>query len=81
MTIERRDVALKTGDSFAAGWFYLPEPVSAGVRKRHAEFSRGTQRSPFGPRVIAFLAPEWESCQDTNLWRCRQCPSSSSRLR
>ncbi len=30
MTIERRDVTFKSGDSFAAGWFFPPEEAGSG---------------------------------------------------
>ncbi|MEA2335582.1 MAG: uncharacterized protein QOG40_2072, partial [Solirubrobacteraceae bacterium] len=31
MTIDRRDVAFKSGDSFAAGWLFLPENAGQGA--------------------------------------------------
>jgi fermentation-respiration switch protein FrsA (DUF1100 family) len=30
MTIDKRDVLFKSGDSFAAGWFFLPEDAGSG---------------------------------------------------
>ena len=31
MTIDKRDVTFKSGDSFAAGWFFLPEDAGSGA--------------------------------------------------
>src|SRR4029077_9160671 len=31
MTIDKRDVTFKSGDSFAAGWFFLPEHAGSGT--------------------------------------------------
>jgi hypothetical protein len=31
MTIDRRDVTFKSGDSFAAGWLFLPETAGQGA--------------------------------------------------
>src|SRR5216684_7306751 len=32
MTIDKRDVTFKSGDTFAAGWFFLPEHATSGAR-------------------------------------------------
>src|SRR5258707_1713508 len=32
MTIDKRDVTFKSGDSFAAGWFFLPECATSEAR-------------------------------------------------
>jgi fermentation-respiration switch protein FrsA (DUF1100 family) len=32
MTIEKRAVTFRSGDTFAAGWFYLPEQARSGAR-------------------------------------------------
>ncbi len=31
MTIDKRDVTFKSGDSFAAGWFFLPDDAGTGA--------------------------------------------------
>jgi fermentation-respiration switch protein FrsA (DUF1100 family) len=42
MTVERRDVTFRTGDSVAAGWFYLPAAAPAGVRVPAVAMAPGT---------------------------------------
>ena len=42
MTVEKRDVTFRTGDSLAAGWFFLPDPASAGVRVPAVAMAPGT---------------------------------------
>src|SRR6266852_1615409 len=32
MTIDKRDVTFKSGDTFAAGWFFLPEHATSEAR-------------------------------------------------
>ncbi|MEA2504583.1 MAG: hypothetical protein QOG36_1626, partial [Actinomycetota bacterium] len=32
MAIDKRDVTFKSGDTFASGWFFLPEHAAAGAR-------------------------------------------------
>jgi hypothetical protein len=31
MAISKRDVTFRSGDSFAAGWFFLPEDAGSGA--------------------------------------------------
>jgi fermentation-respiration switch protein FrsA (DUF1100 family) len=42
MTVERRDVTFKTGDSFAAGWFFLPEHIAPGAHVPAVALAPGT---------------------------------------
>lgn len=42
MTIERRDVTFKSADSFAAGWFFLPEGGALGARVPAVALAPGT---------------------------------------
>src|SRR5258708_38667312 len=42
MTIERRDVTFNSGDSFVAGWFFLPEGGAPGARVPAVALAPGT---------------------------------------
>jgi dienelactone hydrolase len=42
MTVERRAVTFKTGDSFAAGWFFLPEHIAPSAHVPAVALAPGT---------------------------------------
>ena len=42
MAVERRDVTFRSGDSFAAGWFFLPEGAALGSRVPAVALAPGT---------------------------------------
>src|SRR6267378_3316004 len=52
MTIDKRDVTFKSGDSFAAGWFFLPEHATSGARVPAVAMAHGV-----GATKDMFLEP------------------------
>src|SRR5882762_1121433 len=52
MAIEKRDVSFKSGDSFAAGWFFLPEHATSGARVPAVAMAHGV-----GATKDMFLEP------------------------
>ncbi len=52
MPIEKRDVMFKSGETFAAGWFFLPQPIRSSARVPAVAMAHG-----FGAVKEMYLEP------------------------